>query len=405
MAAPKALEPRWRGSTTAPRNCGTRREKAAVRKALLVRRTVAALSCGPSWRARGTPHGRKTTWTRCFHDGSVSARRRRSGVSSTSPARRRAGDVPGQSADRTALSRRDRVGRVVAAGAPVSSSPASSASSSATLTAIWLEADGAALKAGLYGYNGVLVGLALATFLAPGPALWVYVVLGRRGLDRRDARDRERAETARRAGADLPVRRGDLDHAAGDLRLRRPFRRRPADRGGRRAVRAGRDVSAGRRRLLGGGASCRFRRCFSRRASSRRCSFSSGLAVSSIPAALFALGGRDPRGRGRASASARRAIWYAGAARLQPGADGGRARRDLPPAGPRATALCGARRRVHGRRAGRAQRRAAAVRDSRADGAVHSRLLDVPAAGRAVDNGNDDGGDVKPSRRPRVDRR
>jgi urea transporter len=38
-----------------------------------------------------------------------------------------------------------------------------------TLTAIWLKADKAALMAGLYGYNGVLVGLALATFLAQGP--------------------------------------------------------------------------------------------------------------------------------------------------------------------------------------------------------------------------------------------
>jgi urea transporter len=48
----------------------------------------------------------------------------------------------------------------------------------ATLTALWLRVDPAALRAGLYGYNGVLVGLALATFLAPGPLLWAYVVLG-----------------------------------------------------------------------------------------------------------------------------------------------------------------------------------------------------------------------------------
>ena len=47
-----------------------------------------------------------------------------------------------------------------------------------TLTAIWLKADRTALMAGLYGYNGVLVGLALATFLAPGAALWIYVALG-----------------------------------------------------------------------------------------------------------------------------------------------------------------------------------------------------------------------------------
>jgi urea transporter len=48
----------------------------------------------------------------------------------------------------------------------------------ATLTAQWLRVEEAALRSGLYGYNGVLVGLALATFLAPGALLWVYVVLG-----------------------------------------------------------------------------------------------------------------------------------------------------------------------------------------------------------------------------------
>jgi urea transporter len=48
----------------------------------------------------------------------------------------------------------------------------------ATLTAKWLRVDEKALGAGLYGYNGVLVGMALATFLAPTPLLWVYVVLG-----------------------------------------------------------------------------------------------------------------------------------------------------------------------------------------------------------------------------------
>jgi urea transporter len=46
------------------------------------------------------------------------------------------------------------------------------------LTAKWLRVDRASLHAGLFGYNAVLVGLALATFLGPGPLLWVYVVLG-----------------------------------------------------------------------------------------------------------------------------------------------------------------------------------------------------------------------------------
>lgn len=48
----------------------------------------------------------------------------------------------------------------------------------ATLTAMWLRVDAAALRAGLYGYNGVLVGAALATFIAPSPWLWAYVALG-----------------------------------------------------------------------------------------------------------------------------------------------------------------------------------------------------------------------------------
>jgi urea transporter len=47
-----------------------------------------------------------------------------------------------------------------------------------TLTAIWLKGDKAALGAGLYGYNGALVGLALATFITPGAVLWIYIALG-----------------------------------------------------------------------------------------------------------------------------------------------------------------------------------------------------------------------------------
>jgi urea transporter len=43
---------------------------------------------------------------------------------------------------------------------------------------LWLRVDREALCSGLYGYNAILVGLALATFLAPNALLWVYVVLG-----------------------------------------------------------------------------------------------------------------------------------------------------------------------------------------------------------------------------------
>jgi urea transporter len=48
----------------------------------------------------------------------------------------------------------------------------------ATLTAQWLHADEVSLNSGLYGYNAFLVGLALATFLAPSALLWGYVVVG-----------------------------------------------------------------------------------------------------------------------------------------------------------------------------------------------------------------------------------
>jgi urea transporter len=48
----------------------------------------------------------------------------------------------------------------------------------ATLTAMWLRVDPAGLASGLFGYNGVLVGLALPTFMAPSPLLWAYVALG-----------------------------------------------------------------------------------------------------------------------------------------------------------------------------------------------------------------------------------
>jgi len=48
----------------------------------------------------------------------------------------------------------------------------------ASSTAQWLRVDHAGLASGLYGYNGYLVGLALPTFLASSPQLWIYVALG-----------------------------------------------------------------------------------------------------------------------------------------------------------------------------------------------------------------------------------
>ena len=48
----------------------------------------------------------------------------------------------------------------------------------ATLTARLLEFTEESIWSGLYGFNGVLIGAALPTFIAPSPHLWVYVVVG-----------------------------------------------------------------------------------------------------------------------------------------------------------------------------------------------------------------------------------
>jgi urea transporter len=48
----------------------------------------------------------------------------------------------------------------------------------ATLAAQWLRVEAADLAAGLYGYNAYLVGLSLGTFLAVSPLWWLYVALG-----------------------------------------------------------------------------------------------------------------------------------------------------------------------------------------------------------------------------------
>lgn len=48
----------------------------------------------------------------------------------------------------------------------------------ATLTARLLDCDEKSIASGLFGFNGVLVGAALPTFIAASPQLWVYVVVG-----------------------------------------------------------------------------------------------------------------------------------------------------------------------------------------------------------------------------------
>jgi urea transporter len=47
-----------------------------------------------------------------------------------------------------------------------------------TAAAMRIGVEGTALHSGLYGFNGVLVGVALPTFLQPSPFVWLYVILG-----------------------------------------------------------------------------------------------------------------------------------------------------------------------------------------------------------------------------------
>ena len=48
----------------------------------------------------------------------------------------------------------------------------------ATGTAYIMRADPPSIDQGLYGFNGILVGAALPTFIAASPQLWVYIVFG-----------------------------------------------------------------------------------------------------------------------------------------------------------------------------------------------------------------------------------
>jgi urea transporter len=65
-----------------------------------------------------------------------------------------------------------------AGGAPEVATGGLVALLASTFAAYWLRVDQADLHAGLCGFNAYLVGLALPTFLAPSPLLWVYVALG-----------------------------------------------------------------------------------------------------------------------------------------------------------------------------------------------------------------------------------
>ena len=47
-----------------------------------------------------------------------------------------------------------------------------------TVTAMLLNSDATSLRQGLFGFNGILVGAAVPTFLAAGPLMWVLLIIG-----------------------------------------------------------------------------------------------------------------------------------------------------------------------------------------------------------------------------------
>jgi len=65
----------------------------------------------------------------------------------------------------------------LAVAAPLAAAATVLGSFVGTAFAQWLQADRAALRSGLFGFNGALVALALALFLRPSPLAWACVVL------------------------------------------------------------------------------------------------------------------------------------------------------------------------------------------------------------------------------------
>lgn len=66
----------------------------------------------------------------------------------------------------------------IAGGAPQIAAGAVVALIVATVTAMLLDADEGSLRQGLFGFNGVLVGCAVPTFIEPSVAMWALLVIG-----------------------------------------------------------------------------------------------------------------------------------------------------------------------------------------------------------------------------------
>ena len=92
-----------------------------------------------------------------------------------------------------------------------------------TLTAQWLRVDEASIRSGLYGYNGVLVGLALARTSGPTRALVDLRGSGGRRFRCRDARNHQRRQAMGRC-PHISIRAHNLVLSVGHIRFLRARR-------------------------------------------------------------------------------------------------------------------------------------------------------------------------------------
>ena len=252
-----------------------------------------------------------------------------------------------------------------------------------TLTAIWLKADKTALAAGLYGYNGVLVGLALATFLAQGAALWIYVALGAAVST---VATLGTASTLKPFGA--PALTAPFVAVAWIMLLATyGFAGLSGAALPAAGVVAPFEPAAPVSVWLGTyltGTFLSISQVFLKASVVSALLSLVGLAVSSVPAALFALGGAMLAVAVAHAFGAESDLVTQGLLGFEPGADSDRAWRDFPPAEPQDDPLCRAWCCLHGRCAGGAQRRAASLCAAGADRPFRSCLLDVLAVRRAA---------------------
>ena len=248
----------------------------------------------------------------------------------------------------------------------------------ATLTAQWLRVDEASLRSGLYGYNGILVGLALATFLAPGALMWVYVVLGA-AVSVVVMLGTANAVKPWGVCPHVSIRAHDLASSAGHVWI---FRARGTALPSGNVVIAFQPYEASPLKLIDlvQGVLQSISQVFLKGSGVAALLLLAGLAVNSLAAAAFALAGADTGRPYGTSVRRRKRVDHRRPPRLQPGLDGDRTRHGVLSAELARRGVHGAGHGVHGHRAGGAERCVDAVRHSGSDRAFRAGDVALPSA-------------------------